>query len=540
MDRNLYKWRVKVKNFPENLAIQLVLYASQWDADCLTLEISFDGSYPMVPPKLRIVEPRFTPDVIPWIGVGGVVESPLFRDGGDWTPICTVESCITEVVGKLRVSCSGKPDTTHFFEQGFRSQYTAAEALSQRTGFMKCYRAISVEDEGAELGGKIALPASALEEISRAENAEFPLIFELKQTRMSSPDRMRLGQVYDERTIAAIESSGGRGNNHSIATDYEELQMMPQSNLKRTFAGVSTFDAIEGCALVPSWIMENLGIFDGDPITARMVSLPKGDLVVLQPHDPQTFLSMEQPKEALESVLKSFVALQRFDLLHLSFEGVLHQFTIINTLPASAIDIRDTDLRLEIRMPEDFDVEAYERSRAETSRTSNLEQVVNDSNTSSSSSSNNNQIDTVTCTNCKKGIPKNSIVTHEVFCKRHNVVCEQCENVIRASDRVAHEEEVHRRVNCVCGDSLEIRFLALHKLQECLHRPHACKYCKLKKKLVDLPDHQEYCGSRTEKCSKCQKFVSIKDYQFHLQSNCSYPPPPEDSSLFGRIKGIFG
>lgn len=541
MERNLYKWRVKIKNqFPEPLATQLVLYASQWDVYDLILEFVFEPTYPMTPPKIRIVEPRFIPGAITNLGPGGVLESPLFRDGGDWTPINTVHNCVAEFVAKITNSTVGKDEATQFLHTHFRSIYTSSEATSQRIGFMQCYQAVSVDDLAGEMGGKVALPSTALHEISSAQNPEFPLIFELK--RLDIPSQSEFGLALASKHglnsgLLPSSSSESTQDDFSLAQSYEDLRSQAHLNLKKTYAGVSTFDAIEGCVLIPSWIMRNLGIVDGALITVRMLSLPKGDFVTLKPHDPEAFLALDQPKEALESVLRSYYALQMGDTLVVPFDGALQYFTVVKTSPAAVIDIKDTDLRLEIQMPSDFDVDKFERSTAPTLKTSNEQ-----SNANLTPSSSNTQIsgESATCGNCKRAIPKSSLATHEAFCRRNNVICDMCGQVIRVTDRQAHFEEVHKAVTCVCGEIMELRFLATHKQQECLHRLHTCKFCKLKKKLIDLPEHEDYCGARTEKCLKCQRFVSIKDFAYHTETNCVYPSQPEAPSFFSRVKGFFG
>lgn len=412
-----------------------------------------------------------------------------------------------------------------FFHLNFRSAYTSAEATSQRLGFMDCYHAISVNDLAGEMGGKVTLPASALHHISSAQNPEFPLIFELKRTDMQSIAALSLNR--------SPEANGD--STESPEQSYQALCAQTLNNLKKTFAGVSNFDAEEGCVLVPSWMMENLGIEDGALITVRMVSLPKGDLVALKPHDPEAFLALDQPKEALESVLRSYYALQTSDTLVVPFDGILQHFTVVHTSPSPTIDIKDTDLRLEIQMPSDFDVDKFAQSASGSANSEPQDLPLFATSTQAAPSAG----ETAACSNCRRAIPNASIATHEAFCRRNNVICEMCDQVIRSLDRLSHFEEVHKGVTCACGESMEIRFLPTHKQQECLHRLRPCKFCKLKKKLVDLPEHEDYCGSRTEQCSKCQRFISIKDLATHTSSNCAFPAQPEVPTFFSRIKSFF-
>lgn len=47
----------------------------------------------------------------------------------------------------------------------------------------------------------------------------------------------------------------------------------------------------------------------------------------------------------------------------------------------------------------------------------------------------------------------------------------------------------------------------------------ACKYCDLELPKLDLDDHENYCGSRTDKCMECGELVMFKDKQAHMSSN---------------------
>lgn len=518
-------------HFPEPLATQLVLYASQFDVNDLVLEIVFESSYPMVPPKIRIVEPRFLPWTVPSLGAGGVIESSLFKDGGDWTPVSTVQHCVTEISQKLSAACTGKDDSFEFIDPTFRSGYSPSEAASQRNGFIQHYRVMSVDDLGTEMGGKIALPPSALEEISRAPSPEFPLIFEIKQTRPRPTYSPKHGTSLQDGETGQMSSSLSSADASGMEPHVPHSHLISQPQLHKTYAGVSTFDAMEGYILIPSWILKNINAEDGDVVCVRTVTLPKGDLITLQPHDPTSFLEMEQPKEVLESVLRSYVAVQSHDLLHVSFDNKLHAFTIMHTLPSPSIDIRDTDLRLEIQMPPDF----FPVSRSENSS----DDVKDPLSHPSPHFSIDPTVETSPCLNCKRNVPKSSLATHEAFCRRNNVHCDLCGQLIRVSDKSSHFEESHKLIKCACGDSMELRFIAQHKQQQCSHRLKPCKYCKLRKRIIDLPAHEEYCGSRTEKCAKCQRFVSMRDFDQHTQARCNYPPQPEDTGILAKIKGFF-
>ena len=51
-----------------------------------------------------------------------------------------------------------------------------------------------------------------------------------------------------------------------------------------------------------------------------------------------------------------------------------------------------------------------------------------------------------------------------------------------------------------------------------------CLYCELEYPKNELEAHTDYCGSRTEPCTKCGQYIRLKDLVRHDESNCTYPP----------------
>ena len=56
-----------------------------------------------------------------------------------------------------------------------------------------------------------------------------------------------------------------------------------------------------------------------------------------------------------------------------------------------------------------------------------------------------------------------------------------------------------------------------------------CQYCELTLPFNKMSSHVEYCGSRTEKCDICDKFIQMKDLTEHVNTGCQYPPIKEES-----------
>ncbi|KAF3976240.1 hypothetical protein CMV_000560 [Castanea mollissima] len=66
-----------------------------------------------------------------------------------------------------------------------------------------------------------------------------------------------------------------------------------------------------------------------------------------------------------------------------------------------------------------------------------------------------------------------------------------------------HAEEhflnTHAPVSCsLCSETMEREILAIHKGENCPQRIVTCEFCEFPLPAVDLAEHQEVCGNRTE------------------------------------------
>jgi hypothetical protein len=80
-------------------------------------------------------------------------------------------------------------------------------------------------------------------------------------------------------------------------------------------------------------------------------------------------------------------------------------------------------------------------------------------------------------------------------------------------------------------------FLFYFQENDCPKRMMKCGYCDIDIPRDELDEHHEYCGTRTEQCFKCQKYIMIKDQQRHEDSDCTYPeqrPSPPQNGATSR------
>ena len=110
---------------------------------------------------------------------------------------------------------------------------------------------------------------------------------------------------------------------------------------------------------------------------------------------------------------------------------------------------------------------------------------------------------------------------HVAFCQRNVHRCDACGELVQRSEKDAHEASCGAApVQCECGESVTKATLERHKAEACLHRMVECEFCEVGFTCVELMDHSEYCGSRTENCAACLMLVQLRNMDRHISSNC--------------------
>eukprot|EP00026_Physarum_polycephalum_P010669 Phypoly_transcript_10838.p1 GENE.Phypoly_transcript_10838~~Phypoly_transcript_10838.p1 ORF type:complete len:327 (+),score=61.50 Phypoly_transcript_10838:61-1041(+) len=176
-------------------------------------------------------------------------------------------------------------------------------------GFDQTYRVHSVafiHRPELESGGKIILPASALDTLTRL-HIEYPMLFELSN----------------------------------------------RSENRKMHSGVLEFVAGEGMCYMPFWMMQNLLLEEGALVNIKNVSLQRGRFVKFQPHT-KNFLDIANPRAVLESTLRNFTCLTKGDVIVINYNKKNYYVTVLETKPADAISIVETDLDVDFAPPLDY------------------------------------------------------------------------------------------------------------------------------------------------------------------------------------------
>lgn len=96
---NIYQWIVELHSFPDHLP--LVKDMKEKNLQSIVLEIRFGSQYPMSPPFVRVIKPRFRGFAQGGGGhvtVGGALCMELLTNSG-WSAVSSLESVLLQVVG---------------------------------------------------------------------------------------------------------------------------------------------------------------------------------------------------------------------------------------------------------------------------------------------------------------------------------------------------------------------------------------------------------------------------------------------------------
>ncbi|CAM1502535.1 Fc.00g045190.m01.CDS01 [Cosmosporella sp. VM-42] len=161
--------------------------------------------------------------------------------------------------------------------------------------------------------------------------------------------------------------------------------------------------------------------------------------------------------------------------------------------------------------------------------------------------------DDAQCGNCLQFVPKRTMMLHENFCRRNNIVCPHCKSLFKKGSpewdshwhcdkdaghgnsffsRMKHDDVFHIDRQCPsCEFSTNaLPDLARHQTSVCPGKLVLCRFCHLEVPqegdpfnpspevvLSGLTAHELADGGRTTECHLCDKIVRLRDMETHLK-----------------------
>ncbi|KAK4742101.1 hypothetical protein SAY87_000102 [Trapa incisa] len=125
------------------------------------------------------------------------------------------------------------------------------------------------------------------------------------------------------------------------------------------------------------------------------------------------------------------------------------------------------------------------------------------------------------CSHCERAIPSLNIDLHFAHCSRNLEKCKICGDMVPRRHAKEHFLSTHALVSCsLCSEMMERDILALHKGENCPQRIVMCEFCEFPLPAIDLAEHQEVCGNRTELCHLCNRYIRLRERYSH-ENRCS-------------------
>lgn len=172
---------------------------------------------------------------------------------------------------------------------------------------LKCFPVVmmnsSKERSDVDRGGKIILPSSALDHLTRLR-IEFPMLFHLTNKNKN----------------------------------------------RDTHCGVLEFIAEEGRCYLPYWMMRNLLLTEGDFVQVEYVNLPIAKFAKFQPQSVD-FLEISNPKAVLENALRTFATLSKGDVISINYNEKDYELSVLETRPGNAVSIIECDMDVDFAEP---------------------------------------------------------------------------------------------------------------------------------------------------------------------------------------------
>ncbi|XP_048437477.1 XIAP-associated factor 1-like [Pyrus x bretschneideri] len=128
---------------------------------------------------------------------------------------------------------------------------------------------------------------------------------------------------------------------------------------------------------------------------------------------------------------------------------------------------------------------------------------------------------TTICNHCHRAIPSSNIDLHSAHCFRNLEKCKVCGDMVPKKYAEEHYSNTHAPVACsLCSETMEREILAIHKGENCPQRIVTCEFCEFPLPAIDLAEHQEVCGNRTELCHLCNRYIRLRErYNHEIRCN---------------------
>ena len=149
---------------------------------------------------------------------------------------------------------------------------------------------------------------------------------------------------------------------YSLQEDGEEFEsplffkLKNKSNEFYQVCGVHEFSAPPGVIHAPYYVMNTLGISEGETINIELVNPPEGNFIKIRPHKTE-FIELTNPKAVMEKILsRDYQVLTEGHTIQLNYTDLdkVYEIDIVETRPSGIIKIVDVNLEVDFEQPLDY------------------------------------------------------------------------------------------------------------------------------------------------------------------------------------------
>ena len=130
------------------------------------------------------------------------------------------------------------------------------------------------------------------------------------------------------------------------------FKLTNQAQERSIHCGVLEFSALVGNCHLPYWMMSQLILTEGEPITIELVKeVPKATSIKLKPQSRDIMARMSDPKAVLEVKLRKFTCATIGTWFCIPYLGENIYFDVVETTPGPVVSLIDTECNLEFDLP---------------------------------------------------------------------------------------------------------------------------------------------------------------------------------------------
>ena len=148
------------------------------------------------------------------------------------------------------------------------------------------------------------------------------------------------------------------------------FKLTNQAQERSIHCGVLEFSALVGNCHLPYWMMSQLILTEGEPITVELVKeVPKATSIKLKPQSRDIMDRMSDPKAILEVKLRKYTCATMGTWFCIPYLGENIYFDVVETAPGPVVSLIDTECNLEFDLPPVRRVQAVRATSSSKSNT---------------------------------------------------------------------------------------------------------------------------------------------------------------------------